>query len=56
MEAALEVGILDAVSFYHAGVISKASGNPTAAKKYFQQSLDTNAHSEVADAARYELD
>jgi tetratricopeptide (TPR) repeat protein len=55
IDAALEVGIRDAVSFYHAGVISKASGDTTAAKKYFQQSLETNTHSEVAEAVRHEL-
>jgi len=55
MDAALEVGIRDAVSFYHAGVISMQSGDLAAAKNYFRQSLETNGHSEVADAARREL-
>jgi len=55
MDAALEVGIRDAVSFYHAGVISKASGDSAAAEKYFRQSLETNSHSEVAEAVRREL-
>jgi tetratricopeptide (TPR) repeat protein len=55
MDAALEVGIRDAVSFYHAGVISMQSGDLTAAKNYFRQSLETNGNSEVADAARREL-
>jgi len=55
MESALAVGIRDAVSFYHAAVISMQSGDKKAAQNYFQQSLATNAHSEVADAARSEL-
>lgn len=55
MASALEVGIRDATSFYHAGVISRLSGDARASKDYFRKSVEVNAHSEVADAARHEL-
>jgi tetratricopeptide (TPR) repeat protein len=55
METALAVGIRDAVSFYHAGVIAEKAGDTSTAKKYFRMSLETNAHSEVAHDAQERL-
>jgi hypothetical protein len=45
MKSALEVGIEDAMSLYHAGVISRNGGDTLASKKYFQRSLEVNPHS-----------
>ena len=55
MKSALEVGIEDAMSLYHAGVISRTAGDTLASKKYFQRSLEVNPHSEAADAVRQAL-
>jgi tetratricopeptide (TPR) repeat protein len=55
MERALEVGIRDAGSFYHAGLIAKKAGDRVAAERFFQESLRINPQSEVADALRNEL-
>jgi tetratricopeptide (TPR) repeat protein len=55
MDAALAVGIRDAVSFYRAGVIAKEAGNTRAAERYFRMSLETNAKSDFAGDARAEL-
>jgi tetratricopeptide (TPR) repeat protein len=55
MEKALAVGIRDAVSFYHAGIIARKCGDDAAAERYLRLSLRTNSHSDVADAARRDL-
>jgi tetratricopeptide (TPR) repeat protein len=55
MDSALRVGIRDAEAFYRAGVIARKSGDETAAQMYFRKSLDANARSEFAAAARGEL-
>jgi tetratricopeptide (TPR) repeat protein len=55
MDAALHVGIQDAVSFYHAGVIARECGNAAEAEKYFRLSLKANPHSDAADTVRKAL-
>lgn len=52
IEAALAVGVKDAVLLYRAGVIRAASGDAQAAAGLFGQSLQLNPTSEVAAATR----
>ena len=55
IEKALAVGTRDAALYYHAGAIEAASGEKAAGVHYFQQSLDLDPTSEVAEAARRTL-
>jgi tetratricopeptide (TPR) repeat protein len=55
MDAALRVGIQDAVSFFHAGLIAREGGDEAVAEEYFRKSLKTNPVSEVADEVKKEL-
>lgn len=55
IDKALAVGIRDATLFYHAGEIQSAFGKGTEARRYWQQSLDLNPASDVAEAARREI-
>ena len=55
MEKALAVGIRSAASFYHAGAIAAASGDATAAQKYWEQSISTCSTSEAAGLSRARL-
>lgn len=55
IERALAVGIRDAAMLYRAGVIAQRSGDAAAAAGYFERSLELNARSPVADAARRAL-
>jgi tetratricopeptide (TPR) repeat protein len=55
IEKALAVGTRDAALYYHAGVIEAASGEGTAAIRYWQQSLGLDPTSEVAEAAQRAL-
>jgi tetratricopeptide (TPR) repeat protein len=52
IEKVLADGTADAVIFYHAGAIEAAAGNQAGAIHNFQQSLDLNPSSEVAEQAR----
>jgi len=56
VEAALEVGTRDPGLFYHAGVIATQSRDPKSGAAYFNASLDVNALSEFAPAARQALE
>jgi tetratricopeptide (TPR) repeat protein len=52
IQKVLADGTADAVIFYHAGAIEAAAGNRAGATHNFQQSLDLNPTSEVAEQAR----
>ncbi len=52
IEKALAVGARDATLFYHAGEIQAAFGKRAEARRDWQQSLDVNPASDVAEAAR----
>jgi hypothetical protein len=56
MDKAVAVGIRTAASFYHAGTMAAATGDATAARKCWEQSLSTCGTSAVADAARTRLE
>ena len=55
MDKALAVGIRTAASFYRAGAIAAASGDATAAQKYWEQSVSTCSTSVAAVLARGRL-
>lgn len=55
LEAALAVGIRDAMLFYHAGAIAVQLEDRVAAVQYLTQSLELNPYSEVAMKAREAL-
>ncbi len=55
IQKALAVGTRDAALYYHAGVIEAASGERSVALHYFEQSLELNPTSEIAEAARRAL-
>ena len=44
IKAALKLGTRDAKLFYHAGMIARAGGDRSAARKHLQRALDLNPH------------
>ena len=52
---ALAVGVQDAALFYHAGAIAAQMNDETSAASYLNKSLQLNPSSEIAAAAREEL-
>ena len=52
MERALETGVRDAETFYHAGLIAQAQGEQEKADRMFRDSIELNPASSVSSEAR----